>query len=209
MTATMQVRRSIDSRLMRRMIVLFLLMALPGGPWSHTLSQSSPFAQPPSLSQPSPSGEYLLKAAFLYNFAKFVEWPDAAFDGARGSFTLCILGVDPFGEMIETIEGKTIKGRNLKIKRLRNAAALDGCQILFISQSERDRLPNIRSLLKEKPTLTVCDLDGCAERGAMINLVKIDDRIGIEINAATTRRSPLKISSQLFKLAKIVTNNHQ
>ena len=125
----------------------------------------------------------------------------ACVDDALDFLSPLFIGVDPFGEMIETIEGKTIKGRNLKIKRLRNAAALDGCQILFISQSERDRLPNIRSLLKEKPTLTVCDLDGCAERGAMINLVKIDDRIGIEINAATTRRSPLKISSQLFKLA--------
>lgn len=150
MTATMQVGCSVGWLRRRRMIVVFLLMAILGEPWSSALSQSSLFSQPPSPSQPSPAGEYLLKAAFLYNFnfTKFVEWANAAFDGAYGSFTVCILGVDPFGEMIETI-----KGRNLEIKLLSNTTALNGCQILFISQSEQHRLPNIRAILIEKPTL--------------------------------------------------------
>jgi len=150
------------------------------------------------------TGEYLVKAAFLYNFAKFVEWPNEAFPDARSPISLCILGDDPFGAALETIRGKAVRGRKLVIKKYTQIENIQTCHILFISSSERDRLNQVLDLLKTSNVLTVGDIEKFANKGGVVNLIKIGNKIKFEINVAKAREAGLKISSKLLKLAKIV-----
>ncbi len=150
------------------------------------------------------TGEYLVKAAFLYNFAKFVEWPEAAFSDPRSPIKLCILGEDPFGVALETIRGKAVRGRKLEIKKITRIEDLEKCHILFISSSERDQLPQVLDLEKMPNVLTVGDMESFAGEGGVVNLVKVGNKIKFEINMEAAWKAGLKISSKLLKLAKIV-----
>lgn len=150
------------------------------------------------------SGEDAVKTAFLYNFAKFVDWPPESFKNETSPFVLGILGADPFGPTLETLKDKTVKGRKLIIRKLSRLENFDDCHVLFISGSEKNNLRNILALLKNFTILTVSDLDRFAQQGGMIGLVKIEGKISFEVNIATVQHSRLKFSSQLLKLAKIV-----
>ncbi|HDH06417.1 MAG TPA: YfiR family protein [Nitrospirae bacterium] len=150
------------------------------------------------------SREYLIKAGFLYNFAKFVEWPEDAFPDTSVPLTLCILGEDPFGDSLKSIEGKTFMGRELAIRRYSRVRDTDKCHILFISPSEKKHLPEILDRIKDKQVLSVADMEGFAEQGGIINFVRIEDRIRLEINIDAARRAGLKISSKLLNLSIII-----
>ncbi len=154
--------------------------------------------------EPPPSREYLIKAAFLYKFAKFVDWPAKAFPNDRTPLTICILGKEPFGAALETIKDKKVRGRKLVIQRLARLEDLKQCHILFISASEEKRLPELLSTIKGKAILTVSDMKGFAHCGGIINLVTIEKKIRFEINLDAAHLAGLKISSKLLKLAKIV-----
>ncbi len=146
--------------------------------------------------------EYEVKAAFLYNFAKFVEWPDPA----SGSIRLCIVGDDPFGNILEeTVRGKTISEQPIEIKRLNRGDNPRSCQIAFISVSERPPRA-VLDLLQGASTLTVGESPNFAKDGGMINFVLEDKRVHFEINLAAAQRGRLKISSKLLNLARIVGN---
>ncbi len=148
--------------------------------------------------------EYLIKAGFLYNFAKFVEWPEDAFADGSVPLTLCIMGRDPFGSSIRSVEGETFMGRKLVVRRFFSLREIDNCHILFVSSSEKKRLPAILARMKGKQILSVADMEGFARRGGIINLIKVKDRIRFEINIDAARRAGLKISSKLLNLATIV-----
>ncbi|NOZ67719.1 MAG: YfiR family protein [Deferribacteres bacterium] len=148
--------------------------------------------------------EYLIKAGFLYNFAKFVEWPDDAFADKSIPLNLCILGRDPFGPALRSVEGETFMGRKLVVRRFSRLREIDNCHILFISSSEKKRLPAILARMKGKQILSVADMEGFARRGGIINLIKVKDRIRFEINVDAARRAGLKISSKLLNLATII-----
>jgi hypothetical protein len=150
------------------------------------------------------SREYAVKAAFLYNFAKFVDWPPESFKIEASPLVLGILGVDPFGAVLETLKGKTVKGHKLVIRKLPRLENFEDCQILFISGSEKDSVRPILAAVKSHPILTVSDIDRFAQQGGMIGLVAVDNNINFEINLDTVQRSKLKVSSQLLKLAKII-----
>ncbi len=150
------------------------------------------------------SREYAVKAAFLYNFAKFVDWPSESFRNETTPLVLGIVGVDPFGSLLETLKDKTVKGRKLVIRRLSRLENFEDCQILFISGSEKGALRPILAAVKNHPILTVSDIDRFAPQGGMIGLVAVDNTINFEINLDTVQRSKLKVSSQLLKLAKII-----
>jgi len=146
--------------------------------------------------------EYQVKAAFLFNFAKFVEWPASAFAIADQPITICIKGKDPFGKVLEqTVSNKTINGRKIVVKRS-SQDDMSECQILFISSSEQDRLPQILKSLNGKSILTVADMNGFLQAGGMINLILVDDKIRFEINYAAALKVGLKKSSQLLRLAE-------
>lgn len=156
------------------------------------------------LAQPTASGEYLLKAAFLYNFAKFVEWPEKTFADGQAPLTLCVLGQDPFGPALDALTEKAIKGRPLQIVRLSQPSNVGGCHILFIDRTEIPHAHTILSALSDKAILTVCDDERCAQQRLMINLRTVSDKIQMEINLEAIQRTPLKVSSQLIKLAHVI-----
>lgn len=158
-------------------------------------------AETPSLD------EYQVKAAFLYNFAKFVEWPADALPDASASITLCILGEDPFGITLEqTISGKIVIGRKLVIKRLKEiySSKLEVCHILFISLSEKRRLLPLLEVFKDASVLTVSEIEWFAKVGGIIHLTLEEGKVRFEINVAAAERARLKISSRLLRLAKVI-----
>lgn len=157
----------------------------------------------------SPSFEYQVKAACLYNFAKFVDWPPAAFPDQKSPIVFGILGEDPFGNVLEGfIKNKTINGRTLTIKRSRRVEDLKNCQILFISRSEQARLAQILTALKGLNILTVSDTEEFLADGGIINFKMQGDKVRFEVNLATAQRAALKISSELLELAIAVRPPH-
>ena len=146
--------------------------------------------------------EYEVKAAFLYNFARFVKWPRVE---PRAPLEVCILGEDPFGPTIDdTIGRKTLRDRKLKIARLARIEEADGCHILFISSSERGRLGWILRNAKGTGALTVSEIDGFAESGGMIRLWMDGKKVRFDVNPDAARDAGLEISAQLLKIARIV-----
>ncbi len=158
----------------------------------------------PVLGQDEALVEYKVKAAFLYNFAKFVEWPDKAFSSSEGTFRLCVLGDDPFGPALKSLEGKLVRGRALRVIRCADILEAEKSHMVFIARSEQDRLTEILSRLKDRSVLTVSDLTGFAKQGGCIGFIDAGKKLRFEINPEATKEADLKVSSQLMKLAKIV-----
>lgn len=149
--------------------------------------------------------EYQVKAAFLYNFAKFVEWPDPPAGPSKETLTLCIVGQDPFGDILDQVtKGKTVNGRELAVRRLTGPEEARSCQMVFIAASERRRIPAILEGLKRADVLTVGETESFAQLGGVINFVLQGDRVHFEINLDAAERAGLRISSKLLSLAKIV-----
>lgn len=149
--------------------------------------------------QPS---EYQLKAAFLFNFAKFVEWPAESFPEEKSPILIGVLGENPFGgELERTIRDKTVNGRALQLKEYRSPADAKACHILFISSSEKKRLPEIFESLRGTSVLTVGETDNFTESGGIISFVREGNKIRFQINDQAARSARLKISSKLLNLA--------
>ena len=141
--------------------------------------------------------EYQLKAAFVYNFAKFVEWPaDGGTDAT--AFTLCVVGELPYRVMQQALAGKRIRGLPLVIRSLNSPAGAQGCQLLFVGAGagQLSSAP-----VAAVPVLTVGESGDFLRSGGMINLVRVDNRLRFEIARSTGERAGLKFSSQLLKLA--------
>jgi hypothetical protein len=160
----------------------------------------------PALAGAQTAAEYDVKAAFLYNFAKFVDWPPAAFPDPN-SLRICVLGEDPFGKSLQAVTDEQVGGHKLIVTRTESLAKPTGCQILFISRSERERLAQILAAVKGSPVLTVGDTDGFANRGVMINFVLEGSKVRFEINTESADRAGIKISSKLLQLAKKIVAN--
>jgi hypothetical protein len=160
------------------------------------------------LAAPAPlraqgASEYDLKAAFLYNFTKFVDWPPAAFPDPA-SLKLCVLGNDPFGHSLQSVAGEQVASRKLTVVRTDSISRPAGCQILFISRSERERLPQILAAVRDSPVLTVGDTKGFVDQGVIINFILEGSKVRFEINTEAADRVGLRISSKLLQLAKRV-----
>lgn len=158
-----------------------------------------------STAQASSSHEYAIKAVFLYNFAKFVEWPLRAFDDNTNQIILCILGKDPFGAFLKPINGKTVKGKRIIVKYIPKIDNMEKCHILFIGKSEETELVRILARLRDWNVLTVSDMGDFAQRGGIIGFTREEDEIHFEINLDVSKRAGLKISSRLLKLARIIS----
>ncbi len=153
-----------------------------------------------------PSREYLVKAAFLYNFAKFTVWPAKAFAGPSTPLRLCLLGKDPFQGALDSLAGKTVRKRKLEIRRLSKTTALGKCHMLFVSASENKRLATILKVLRGMPVLAVGEMPNFAHSGGIINLKTVRNKVRFEINVKAARRANLKFSSKLLRLAEIVAS---
>jgi hypothetical protein len=150
---------------------------------------------------PSVAEASAVKAAFLYNFAKFVHWPDEAFGDAVAPFTFCLFGADPLGDALSSLEGKRVNGRPVVVRRLRHGARLGACQVLFVSPSERLYARRLIAATRGEPVLSVSDIPGFAASGGIIGLVRAEGKLRFEINTAAARGAGLIVSSQLLKLA--------
>jgi hypothetical protein len=156
----------------------------------------------------SDSSEYLIKAGFIYNFAKLVEWPTTAFAQPDSPIVIGILGDDPFGSTLDRIVAdKKINGRGFAVKRLkwtRELKDLRDCNILFVSSSEREHLDSVVEAVKWLPVLTIGDTPGFARRGGIMNFTLEDNKIRFEVNVEAAKHADLTISSRLLTLARIV-----
>lgn len=152
--------------------------------------------------KPNTASEYQLKAAFLFNFVKFTEWPPAAFSNATAPLVIGVLGDDPFGRTLDDlVNGEIINGRAIEIKRFPGGDDPNACHVLFISRSEKDRLSRLLEELKQKPVLTVSDLDQFCQQGGMINLaLSAGNTVKPEINPDAARSAGVQISSKLLNL---------
>ena len=152
--------------------------------------------------------EYQIKAAYLFNFLKFVEYPNESFMDPLAPIVIGVIGDDPFGNALpQVVIGKTVQGRDLVIHVYRIGEDLRGAHILFISASERKRLPMILSSLRGSSVLTVADTEGFLEAGGMIQFLSENDRVRFAINVDATSRAKLKMSSKLLSLARAVGAN--
>jgi hypothetical protein len=154
--------------------------------------------------QPS-TREYQIKAAFLFNFAQFVEWPTNAFATTNSPLVIGVLGENPFGGALEqTLKGEAIQGRQLTMKNSQSVEDLKDCQIIFISKSEKEHVADILSTLDSRPVLTVSEFDGFAKRGGIINFYLDGKKVRFSINATAAKNHDLRMSSELLHLGKIV-----
>jgi hypothetical protein len=149
--------------------------------------------------------EYQVKAAYLFNFVKFVEWPEEAFPDPLAPIVIGIAGDDPFGSALpQVVIGKTVQGRDLVIRKFRAGEDLRSSHILFISASEKKKVPQIVASLHGSSVLTVADFNEFLGDGGMIQLYSENNRIRFAINVDATGRAKLKISSKLLSLARVV-----
>ena len=150
------------------------------------------------------SPEYLIKAAYLYNFAMFVEWPSDAFARPDSSVVIGVVGADPFGWALDrTVQDKKIGKRQIVIERLQWGQDPRRCHIVFVSGSDTARLTELAARLEGSPTLIVTDGDSARQRSA-ISFVVNDNKVGFEINLDQATRARLSISSKLLNLARVV-----
>lgn len=145
--------------------------------------------------------EYHVKAAFILNFARFIEWPSDGY-GNGGALVVGIVGEDPFGGSLDQLNGKTVNGHRIVIKRLKAEEYLRGCQILFISSSERNRLGKILESVRGATVLTIGELSQFNQAGGIIKFVIQENKVRFEINTGAASQARLKISSKLLALSK-------
>lgn len=148
--------------------------------------------------------EYQVKAAYLFNFTRFVEWPDSCFSDSTSPIVIGIMGEDPFREDLDnTVRNKLVQKRPLEIKRVRWGPEIKSCHILFICESEEKRFKLILNQIKNFPILTVGDVPGFLEKGGIINFYIEESRVRFEIDIKASETAKLPISSLLLKLARI------
>ena len=175
---------------------------------------------PQARAESAPTREYKIKAAYIYNFTKFVDWPKEKVADSNDVITIGIIGKDPFGDAFDPIEGRKVKNRRVAVKRFkgfkeltgsagkdtgrleREIAALRKCHVLFVCPSEKKQRKQILELVEGRGVLTVGDVEGFLKAGGVINFAISERNIRFEINATVARQAKLKIRSQLLRLAK-------
>lgn len=149
--------------------------------------------------------ERMVKAAFIYNFAKFTDWPQEAFESADSPLRVCVLGTNTLGTAISTIVGKTVKTRPVVASQIPDAKLSAGCHVIFVSKTKRSELPAILDVLHARPLLLISDMPNFARLGGTINLYKRKSRLRFKINLEAAGKAGLRLSSKMLKLGEIVT----
>lgn len=160
-----------------------------------------------SSGQPAHPTEPQVKAAYLYNFGKFIHWQNP--QSASDSFDICVLGKNPFGHALaSTVAGEKIDGKDIRVKHISRLPAAIHCRVLFVSSSEEGRLKSVLAVAKQSSLLTVSDMPGFAQRGGMIELVTQEGRIRFQVNVSAISDASLTVSSELLKVAvKVISTN--
>jgi hypothetical protein len=175
------------------LLMLFLMLASAGRSFA---------ADPQMLS------EYQIKAAFFFNFTRFVEWPETAFVTATAPILACVAGETPLTDLvIDVVAGKVVNGRAVSIRRVKVSDDLRRCNLLFISAAEERRADEILAGLKKTSTLTVGETPGFAQAGGMINFSIQENKVKLELNLDATTRAGLKVNSKLIAVSRLVSRN--
>ena len=154
--------------------------------------------------------EYQVKAAYLLNFLKFVEWPGDPNADIHERWIVGVIGENPFGDgLSQIIKGKAVQGHELEVREFRSGEDLRVCHVLFMSVSEKKRLASTLAGLNGSSVLTVGDMDHFIESGGMVQFVMEEKRVRFAIDIGATSRSRLKVSSKLLSLARTVTGTER
>lgn len=155
------------------------------------------------------SKEYQIKAAFLFNFCRFVEWPETAFQNTNDPMVIGVLGTDPFGEALdEIVKGESVNGHPVTVARYRSLNELGHCHILFIGKNEESHLAQIFRTMAGSPTLTVSEINNFARDGGIVRLYTgSENKVRLRINVDNARAAGLKISSKLLTVSETISNS--
>jgi len=163
----------------RKPFLIWLTLLLPPQAWSE------------------PVDEYAVKAAFLYNFSAFTEWPASI----GSQLNLCIYGRDVFGQKLDKLNGKKIGNRSLAVQRDLHLENAHQCQVVFISANKADEADLVLEAIGKAPVLTIGDSDDLARQGVIINMQLADNKVTFDINNTSAKRAGLTLSSKLLQLA--------
>jgi hypothetical protein len=155
------------------------------------------------------SGEFKIKAAYLYNFLKFTDWEAEVFPDTSETIRITILGEDPFGDAFDRLEGRTIKGKVLQITRISSIQDLDTSHLLYICNSEMERLKEVIDTLKDSGVLTVGESEEFTQQGGIIGFFVEEDAVHFAINLTTAEHAGIKFSSQLLQVARVVRDKQK
>jgi hypothetical protein len=179
---------------------LFCLILVSGAAGIWTAAPSVGLAQEPD--------EYQVKAVFLFNLAKFVEWPTEALQDGSEPISICVFGEDPFNGGLEAIVADhLINGRRIAVRHITNVRQANSCRMLFVPSSERKRIPAIVAAIDVPGVLTVGEADALAIKGIAITFTRPGRRIGIEINLEAAELEKITISSKLLSLAHVTKSD--
>ena len=154
--------------------------------------------------QDKPALEYQVKAAFLYNFTRFITWPATAFSSPDAPFVIGIIGNDPFGSYLEeVVAGEKVDNHPIIVQHYHNQKEIGKCQIIFLNLTEPPELKEALTVLQSENTLAVSDASNFAELGGQVQFFKESGKVRLQINVAAAKKSQLEISSKLLRIAKI------
>jgi hypothetical protein len=175
----------------RRLVcILFLLLCL---------------VSPGNLPANSTAEEYSVKAAFLYHFAQFVEWPAETFKDAGAPLVYCTLGEDPFhGALDASLSGKTVGTHPIQVRHFKQTSELQGCHVMFIGEKEKRLFSTVFELFRGSPVLIVGESERFVQDGGIIGFCLEENKIRFDINLEAAEKAKLKISSRLLVLARAV-----
>jgi len=159
----------------------------------------------PAAGQEMQAAEYRVKAAFVYKFGDFVDWPQAAFNAADSPFVIGVVSADPVADELARITvGRSVGGRPVQVRKLRHGDPVSGLQVIFIGRGNRDQLAATLAASKGQPALTVSESDTGLKSGSMINFVVVSDKVRFDVALAPAEAAHLKISSRLLAVARTV-----
>jgi hypothetical protein len=163
-------------------------------------------ALPKNVGAAPAATEYEVKAAYLFNFVRFVTWPESAFASAEAPLTLCVLGSDPFGSVLDqTLANETVGGRPLAPRRIAASDDAGQCQLLFVSRAATDAQVAVLRALDGRPVLTVGDDEAFARAGGAVGFRLEAGTVRITVNQDALQRAGLTMSSQLLRIASLVS----
>jgi hypothetical protein len=160
--------------------------------------------RPMALAKEIVAQEHIIKTGFLYNFAKFIEWPPFVFPSASSELNICLIGPDSFGDAIESINGKSVDSHPVRVRRIKSVEEIKrsgDCHILFIGHSDKDEIAEVLQKIRKKPILTVGDQESAAESGVDITMITVEEKVRFQINNKAASEAGIKISSKLLRLA--------
>ena len=159
----------------------------------------------PAGAQAERASDIQVKAAYLYQFGGFIDWPPRAFAGDASPFVIGLIGADALAAELENVVAtRTVHGRKVAVRRLRRGEALAGLHVLFVGAEAAAELPQVLGAARDTPLLVVTDSENALSRGSTINFVAVDNRVRFDVALASAERSQLRISSRLLSVARRV-----